>query len=140
MRALVSVLSVATLLALAACDSADDLGGSVSYDVVLSEGGATAGSGRLTFASPPTPGAGITGEYNLTATGGGPLDPLATTNGSFSGSFVGDSLVVVITAPGTSDVGVRFSGPVTASAYSGNWSEITIAGPQLRGTFVGNAD
>jgi hypothetical protein len=140
MRALISVLSISALFALAACDSADDIGGSVRYGVVLSEGGSTAGSGLLTFESAPTPGAGVNGDYSLTAAGGGPLDPLTTTSGSFSGSFAGDSLVVVITAPGTSDVGLRLAGPVSASTYSGNWSEITIAGPQLRGTFVGEAD
>ncbi len=139
MRALLTTPLLVALL-LAGCDSSDDGGAAVRYDVVLSEGGATVGTGTVTFTSPPVPDASVGGQYSLAATGGGPLDPLTTTSGTFTSSFDGDSLIVVIVTPGTSDVGLRLAGPVSASAYSGNWSEITIAGPQLRGTFVGTAD
>jgi len=124
----------------AGCDSSDSAGGSTSYAVELHDAaGSAVANGELDFDSTPNPGATTSGQYTLSATGGGPMPPLTTTSGSFTGSYEADSLVVHI-LPATSDSGVRFAGVITAQAYSGSWFEITIAGPHLRGTFVGMAN
>ena len=135
-------LLAAALLAvpLAGCDSS--VSANLNYDVELRglDNVTTVGTGEFRFDSEPRRGSTVNGDYSLVAVGGGPVVPLTDTNGTFTGAFEGDSLVVRVLSPTTSDVGLRFAGEFDSDTYAGSWSEITIAGPQLRGTFVADAD
>jgi hypothetical protein len=142
MRGPLLALLLAVPLALAACDSADSDGTSLRYAVQLREaGGSTAAAtGELRFTEAPRRGdASVTGQYTLTATGGGAFPPLPQTSGSFTGAYESDSLVVQLVVPGSSDVGVELSGTFSSQTYAGVWSELTIAGPQARGSFTATA-
>jgi hypothetical protein len=125
---------------LAGCDSS--ISANLNYDVELRslDNATTVGTGELRFDSEPRSGSSVTGDFTLVADGGGPIEPLSITSGSFTASFEGDSLVVTILSPSTSDVGLRLNGEFDADTYAGTWSEITIAGPELRGVFTASAD
>jgi hypothetical protein len=134
------VLTAFLAIPLAGCDSS--ISADLAYDVELRalDNATTVGTGQFNFDSEPRSGSTVSGDYTLVATGGGPVPPLSDTNGTFTAEYDGDSLVVRILPSTTSDIGLRFAGDFDADVYAGNWSEITIAGTQLRGTFVGEAD
>jgi hypothetical protein len=135
------LLLAAALLAipLAGCDSS--ISANLNYDVELKsmDNTSTVGTGELRFDSQPRRGSTVNGDYTLVAVSGGPVVPLTNTNGTFVASYEGDDLVVRID-PSTSDVGLILTGDFDADAYAGSWSEITIAGTELRGTFIATAD
>lgn len=129
------------LAPLAACDGdgaqATD---SLRYTVQLMEDDAPIGTGEIRFDTAPRTGAETTGTFTLQRTGGGPVPPLTTTTGTFRASIeAGGDLLVQINPSGSTDTGIQLQGDYSAASYTGTWSEVTIAGPQERGTFTATA-
>lgn len=131
-------------LGLMACDSSSSNGTppgtSLRYAIQLNDEATTVATGHLQFNTAPVSGAAtVAGTYTLQSVDGTPLFPLTQTSGTFSGDFTGGTLTLRLIVPQTADVGIRLVGAISGATYSGTWDEITVAGPEPRGTFTATA-
>lgn len=140
MRSALLLLALAIApLGLAGCDSSSEgtpSGSSLRYALVLERDGGPVATGQLTLSTLPRPGpTSIPGTFTLESATGGPFSPLSQTTGTVDGSYIAGTLVLRLTVPQTSDVGIRLRGSLGAD-YRGDWDQITIAGPELQGNFA----
>lgn len=72
----------------------------------------------------------VTGTWRLGAPGGSD-----SSSGQLRGELLGSSMDVSLMEPTQDDAGYDLSGTYDGDRFAGTWSELTIAGPQPRGSF-----
>lgn len=133
-RLLAGLLLVAPLWA--GCDSSSDSSPETdTYSLTLSDEGGTAvlgGELRLVIEDGQNGPGDVTGSWELTGRNGQP-DPMVT-SGSVSGELLANDILIRLDMD-VADSGIELDGVYTTDQIIGEWSEITIAGPEPRGSF-----